>query len=129
MTLILLNEIKNLDTEYEPESVDLVSEYWQPEQQGESKRMVFWTIESRKCLDQQGNQIELDCVVFIVPGGDGKHQTFVNGSKRLVGVFEGGEVKQGTPVEVTYRGKKKNRTNSNMSDHWSVVTLKAKVSK
>ena len=126
MTLILLNEITNLDTEYEVESVDLVPEYWQPSNEGESKRMVFWAIESRKCRDQQGEDIELDCVVFIVPSAEGKHQTFVNGSVRLVGVFASGDVPQGTPVEVTYKGKKKNRTNQNMSDHWSVVTLKAK---
>jgi len=51
-------------------------------------------------------------------------RTVVNGSKRLVAVFENNEIAPNTPVQITYKGKKKNRTNGNMSDDWSVVTLK-----
>jgi len=126
MSLILLNKIKNLDDDYEVESVDLNQDYWYPEQEGELKRLVFWEIGQRKCLDQQsGKQIELDCVIFIEPCEEG-HRSIANGSKRLVAMFENNDIEQGTPVQVTYRGKKKNKTNSNQSDHWSVQTLRRK---
>ena len=126
--LILLEEFSgDLNQDFEPASVDLNQEYWSPTEEKETRRGVFWMNVNRRCLDQEtGEHIELECVVFVVPGKDGKHSSFVNGSKRLVGMIEGNDIKQGTPLEITYLGKKKNKTNGNSSDHWSVVTLKAK---
>jgi hypothetical protein len=118
----------NLDlATLEVASVDLSQEYWTPQQEGERKRMVFAGVSDRTVLDQKtGEEIQLPCAVFIVPGAEGEHKTIVNGSKRLVAVFENGSVANGTPVQVTFTGKKKNRTNGNMSDTWSVVMLAAK---
>ena len=122
MTLILLNEVANLEDDYEVASVDLTQQYWYPEKEAETRRMIFWEISQRKCIDQQTQEeIELDCAVFVVPGDP--PTTVANGSKRLVAVFENNEIKQGTPVQVTYNGNRKNKTNQNSSDHWSVVTL------
>ena len=106
-------------------SCDLAQEYWTPTEPGEKRRMVFAGIHTRDVPDAKTNQpISLACAVFLLPGApDDEHKTVVNGSKRLVAVFEKGNVKEGTPVQVTYKGKKKNVTNGNMSDNWSVVTL------
>lgn len=108
-------------------SVDLSQEYWTPEKEGDRKRMIFAGVSERIVLDQKtGEEILLPCAVFVVPSENGEHKTIVNGSKRLVAVFENGSVQNGTPVQVTYTGKKKNRTNGNQSDTWSVVMLAAK---
>jgi hypothetical protein len=117
----------NVDLEtLEVASVDLSQEYWTPTEVGEKKRMIFAGVSERVVLDQKtSEEILLPCAVFVVPSDDG-HKTIVNGSKRLVAVFENGGIENGTPVQITYGGKKKNRTNGNMSDTWSVVTLAAK---
>jgi hypothetical protein len=106
-------------------SCDLSQEYWTPVEPGEQRRMVFAGIQSREVPDAKTLQpMSLPCAVFLLPGkSDDDHKTIVNGSKRLVAVFEKGNVQEGTPVQVTYKGKKKNVTNGNMSDNWSVVTL------
>lgn len=112
-------------------SCDLSQEYWTPVNVGEKKRMIFAGVQDRTVLDQKTNdEIQLSCVVFLLPGENAdEHKTVVNGSKRLVAVFENGGIAEGTPVQITYKGKKKNRTNGNMSDDWSVVTLAAKATK
>lgn len=124
-SLILLGQVKNLQTDYEVASVDLSQEYWTPKEEGETRRLVYWTIEPHSC-SFNGKTTELDCVVFIEPDANGNHKPVINGSKILLGMFENDRVAKGTPVEVVYRGKKKNKTNSNMSDSWSVYTLKPK---
>ena len=127
-SLILLEEFKgDLDKDYEPNSVDLNQEYWSPQAEGETRRGVFWMIVPRTCTDTEtGEMVELECAVLLFKQPDGKHGSFANGSKRLVGMIESNSIKQGTPLEITYKGKKKNKTNQNSSDHWSVVTLSKK---
>jgi hypothetical protein len=116
---------ENLDlSKLEVASVDLSQQYWTPEKVGEKRRMFFSCVQERIVLDQKtGEDILLPCAVFVEPI-DGEVRTVVNGSKRLVAVFENNEIAPNTPVQITYKGKKKNRTNGNMSDDWSVVTLK-----
>jgi hypothetical protein len=110
---------------FEVASCDLSQEYWTPNDVGEKRRMVFVEVTERTVLDQKtAEEILLPCVVFIQPI-NGESKTVVNGSKRLVAVFENNAMEPGTPVEITYKGKKKNRTNGNMSDDWSVVKLSA----
>jgi len=122
--IIRLDAIPTLD-DYVPASVDLSGEYWTPEP-GSVKRLIFWSIEERSVPDQNdaNKVVNLQCCVFIDPQKDGKHKTVTNGSKRLVAAFENAGIQQGTPVQVQYVGKKRNRTNANMSDHWSVFVLK-----
>lgn len=119
---LILPPNTDLDT-LEVASCDLSQQYWTPEKEGEKRRMFFVTCQDRIVLDQKtGEEILLPCVVFV----DSSGATIVNGSKRLVAVFENGGIEKGTPVQVTYKGKKKNRTNGNLSDDWSVVTLAAR---
>lgn len=104
-------------------SYDLSEEYWTPEEPGERRRLVFDGIEIRSAPkhDNKEESIELPCVIFREPR-DGLWYTVTNGSKLMISAFEG--IAAGVPVEVTYLGRRQNKTNQNASDHWSVVILK-----
>lgn len=119
--LIKLEELPDL-TEYKPDSVDLVPDYWTPEAEGETRRMFFWRVSVQRVADfnDAEKDTDLECAVFVQPI-DGGHRTVVNGSKRMVAAVA--DLPTGTPVEIKYLGKAKNKQNSNMSDRWSIVTL------
>lgn len=103
--------------------VDLMSDYWTPEQVGESKRVYFDKISTRQVKDQQTEEIlELECAFFLEQTEEGV-QTISNGSKRLVGALENFQIERGTPLQITYKGKKRNRTNQYQSDNWSIKIL------
>lgn len=103
--------------------VDLMADYWTPENPGETKRMIFDKIASRLVIDQQTQEsIELDCAYFVeVVSGEAK--SISNGSKRLVGAIQSNNIRRGTPLEVKYLGKKKNKSNAFQSDNWSIKPL------
>jgi len=123
--VILLDELTELESldNHEVASIDLSQEYWTPEEEGEQRRLRFVGITERLCPshDDPETEVMLKCVVFL--DGD---KAVVNASARLVATFENTSLDSGTPVQITYRGKQKNRTNGNMSDTWSVQTLKPK---
>lgn len=120
----IISEVPDLE-KHEVASMDLVAEYWSPEAEGETRRMIFYGVEKRMVQDYNTKQPkEIDCAVF-VEQHRGLTRLVINGSARLIGVFENGGVDRGTPVEVTFVGKKKNKTNQNLSNDWSVVLLKA----
>lgn len=105
--------------------MDLMSDYWTPEKAGESKKVFFDSIRERLVRDQQDPNvlIELPCAYFFEPDTEGKAKTISNGSKRLVGVIEAFGIQRGTPLLITYLGKKKNASNQYHSDQWSVKPL------
>lgn len=109
---------------YEASSTNLAVEYWKPKEANECRRMVFVKIGEYSCLDQSNEPVKIEVAYFVQNVG-GKNRAIAQGSKRLVGVFENGNVATGTPVEITYLGKKQNATNSNVGDDWSVVELLA----
>lgn len=103
--------------------VDLMSDYWTPENPGETKRVYFDKIANREVLDQEsGEVVELECAYFLEQTEEGV-KTISNGSKRLVGALSNYEIKRGTPLQITYKGKKRNRSNQYMSDNWSIKIL------
>lgn len=103
---------------------DLVDEYWKPELEGEFKNLFFLEIGEREVLDNETNEVKnLSCAIFLEKTATGV-QTISNGSKRLVGIFEGGRIQRGTALRITYKGEKKNSTNSFKSHTWSVKPLK-----
>lgn len=110
--------------------IDLCGNYWTPEIPGEFKRMFFVEIKSQKVLSATGNGelIDLDCATFLEQTEDGTIQTVTNGSRRLVGILEqyvdNGLIRNGTPLKITYMGKRKNKTNTFQSDNWSVKPLR-----
>lgn len=121
------NEIPDLDNAQEL-PFDLAGDYWTPEVDGESKNVYFVEIKSQKVLSANGTGelIDLDCAVFL-ERKDGIIRTIVNGSRRLVGTLEQlidtNRLKQGTPIKITFIGKKKNKTNTFSSDNWSIKPL------
>lgn len=112
--------------------VDLTGNYWTPEKEGESKRLFFVDIRPEKVLSSSGTGeiIDLDCAVFIEQA-EGSVKTITNGSRRLVGVLESylmqGLIGQGTPLLITYLGKKRNKTNQFSSDNWSIKPLRIEI--
>jgi hypothetical protein len=113
--------------------IDLCGNYWTPEEPNETKRMFFVEIKSQKVLSANGNGevIDLDCAAFLEQKADGTIQTVTNGSRRLVGVLEqyieAGAIQQGTPLQITFNGKRKNKTNNFSSDSWSIRPLIIKI--
>ena len=102
------------------------SEYWTPENVGESRRVFFKDLRVEQAVDQQsGEDIELTVLYLVEQIESGKKRVVRQASKRLVGVFESyaGTITEGMPFEITYLGKKKNKINAFMSDNWSVVPL------
>lgn len=124
VTVVDLNgKLPDLD-KAETYPYDLMADYWTPESKLESKRVFFDRISKRQVLDQQtGEVMELECAFFVeVIKGDAKSVS--NGSKRLVGAIQANQIQRGTPLLITYLGKKKNATNAYQSDSWSLKVLK-----
>ncbi|WP_300701261.1 hypothetical protein [Bacteroides sp.] len=114
--------------------IDLCGNYWTPENPGEYKRVFFVEIKPQKVLSATGNGqlIDLDCAFFVEQNPEGNLVTITNGSRRLVGMLEqyveSGLIKNGTPLKITFMGKRKNKTNNFSSDNWSVKPLRIELS-
>jgi len=122
-TEIVLANLPDL-SKAEVAPVELLGEYWTPTAAGETKRVFFIDIVNTNSIDPaSGETVELSSVRFLEKQGDA-FRTIRNSSKRLVAAFEvfSGDIK-GKPFEVRYEGKKRNSTNSFMSDNWSVRPL------
>jgi hypothetical protein len=104
--------------------IDLVSSYWTPTQMHETKRVFFDCVKPQLVKDNSNEDvlIELMCAFFFEKTPEGV-KTISNGSKRLVGIFESGNIQRGQPIVITYLGKKRNATNGFMSDNWAVKPL------
>ena len=58
-------ELPDLD-QAEVLNVDLMDDYWSPAEAGETKKVFFQKIDTRKVLDQQsGEVIDLECAFFM----------------------------------------------------------------
>ncbi|SRR6266700_4050795 len=119
---IKVSDIDRLDNA-EIVPVNLMSEYWSPEDKGECKKVIYDGIEPYALPDQiTGASIDLDCVCFYVKE-NGITKRMRNGSKKLVGSFRQLDIKPGTAWVITYLGKKTNKTNPNKADDWSINPL------
>jgi len=107
--------------------LDLMSDYWTPENPGEFKRVFFDRIDISQALvkDKDGLDvlIDLECAYFLEQDKNQEIKSVRNGSKRLVGALLSQNMQRGTALKITYLGKKKNRNNSFLSDNWSVKPL------
>lgn len=129
--LVALSRIPDLENAVE-DVISFGSEYWTPENIGESKRGFVLGIEVQsheKMDDVTGDlsMIDLPCVVFAEQENTGFKQ-WANGSIRLVAIVsdavKSGALKYGkTPVQIKYTGKKKNKTNAFKSDNWDIRPL------
>ena len=103
--------------------LELNGEYWTPEREGEVRRMFFKELRVETTTDPaSGKDVEL-LVAYFVQVIDGSKRVVRQASRRLTGVMESLGIKEGTPLEITYLGKKKNKTNSFLSDNWSIRPL------
>lgn len=104
---------------------DLMADYWTPTEKNESKRLIFYHIGERDVLDQNSGEVfSLECAFFMYPDPETKTVKMLsNGSKRLVGALQSNNIQVGTPLLITYLGKKKNATNQYQSDNWSIKPL------
>ncbi len=119
-------DLPNLD-EAPDIGVDLVSTYWSPEEIGEKRRMFFTHFAIAEYTDEEsGEVINLECVYFVEMINDVK-TSISNGSTRLVSAIKSAVkslgVKPFQAMEITYKGEKKNATNSYKSDTWSIHIL------
>jgi len=103
--------------------LELTGEYWTPEKEGEVRRMFFKEIRQELTIDlASGSDVDLS-VAYFVEVKDGNKKVIRQASKRLTGALETLKIPTGTPLEITYLGKKKNKTNSFLSDNWSIKPL------
>lgn len=116
-------ELPDLD-QAEGLNIDLMDDYWSPDELGEEKKVFFQKIDTRKVLDQQtGEVIDLECVFLMEKDPKtGSYRTISNGSKRLVGALQANGVTKGMPLLITYKGKKKTQ-GGNSCDNWSIRPL------
>ena len=109
-------------------ALDLMSDYWTPDKVGEEKRVFFVKVGQSAVKDMVSGEVtSLESVFFLEREADGNIKQIRNGSRRLVGAIqsalEQGMIRQGSPLLITYLGKKANRTNAYKSDNWSVRPL------
>lgn len=124
VAVVDFNKLPDL-SQAEPEALELSSEYWTPENPGEKKRVFFVDFAKEMVLEPgTGEERELVVVRFAENAG-GTLRGIRNGSSRLVGIFQQfiAEIRPGDAFEITYLGKKRNKTNSFTSDNWKVTRL------
>ncbi len=120
--LLAADQLPDLDKATEL-PFDLMADYWTPTKEGECKRVFFDKIATRKVRDMQtSEEIDLECAFFLVKE-NGAMKSISNGAKKLVSAIENNNIQRGTPLLLTYMGKKKNATNNFQSDNWSVKPL------
>ncbi|MEM7485836.1 MAG: hypothetical protein AAF348_11570 [Bacteroidota bacterium] len=108
---------------------EMSSTYWTPDRESEYKVGVVMSIKEESYQNETtGEVIQLPCIIMLAQEEDGSFSTIRNGSKRLVATIEaametGEMVLEKTPVRITYLGKTKNKTNSYLSDRWSVKPI------
>jgi len=103
--------------------MDLMSTYWTPETPGESKNVVFSHIDDSELIDPDSGEIKMLRTAHFFEQKNGEISSVRNASKRLVGAIESSKIGRGTPLRISYLGKKKNVNNAFKSDDWSVKPL------
>jgi hypothetical protein len=108
--------------------LDLMSDYWTPENAGEFKRVFFDRIDVSKVLDvESGDVFDLECAYFLEQDDKKEIKSVRNGSKRLVGAILATGLQRGTALKITFLGKKKNKNNAFKSDNWSIKPLRVNI--
>ncbi len=118
-----VSEIPDL-SQAKPAPIGLDSTYWTPTVDGESKRLFFMDLRTDQIMDDRtGELIDLETAYFVEPTPEG-NVVIRQSSKWLVGVIErnADKIVEGTPFEITYKGKKRTKS-GNQCDTWSIVPL------
>lgn len=124
-------DLENIAALHEAEAApfDLMSDYWSPENVGEERRVLFDRIQAMGVVDQAtGEVVDLNCAFFFYQENkDAPIKQIRNGSRRLVGAIENFNLQRLTPLSIKYAGKKRNKSNSNLSDNWIITPLRVNV--
>lgn len=111
--------------------VPLSVEYWSPEHEGDTKRGWIIGIVPMEVPDMETGEIrDLESVLLVEECEDGNKRRWFNASRVLVGnvkdAIRRGEIVPAsilTPVQIVYRGQKKNRSNQRLSKRWDILPL------
>jgi len=107
------------------------TEYWSPENTGDMKRVYVAGIQPADIVDPQtGEAKNLEAVYLLEVTEEGKVNKLLSASRVLVGniadAIRRNQIVPGTsltPVQITYLGQTKNRSNSKMSKRWEILPL------
>jgi hypothetical protein len=109
--------------------LDLASNYWAPEAEGESKRLLFDRFEKSLVPDKFGPgkndpdaTVELETAHFWERTSSGEIIATRQASKVLLSTLKSAGVDRGAMLEIVYKGKKK-LSNGNTGDTWAVYPL------
>ncbi len=103
--------------------LNLDVEYWRPEVEGESKTLVFMELregDSIPDFNDPENVVEKDCAYLVEKQGDSL-QVIRTGSRRLVTASRNFMI--GDVYQITFMGKRKNRTNNNLSNFFAIQAV------
>lgn len=115
-------ELPDLDNA-EVMPMELSSEYWEPQGEGEVKRVVFSHIEDSSMPKRDApGEFTLVPTAFFYEKRDDSIVLIRQASKMLVAAIQNNAVRRGTPLMIVYTGKKKFK-NGNLGDSWSVKPL------
>ena len=104
-------------------TVDLENAGDFPNLEDASKNVVFSHIDDSELIDQDNGEIKILPTAHFFEQKNGEISSVRNASKRLVGAIESSKIVRGTPLRISYLGKKKNVNNAFKSDDWSVKPL------
>jgi hypothetical protein len=106
--------------ELEVVPLDLSIDYWTPESPGESKRVFFKGVREEEKKDETTGEPYLAEVAYFIEQTDEGHKQIINQSVKMVAAVK--QLAPGTPLQVTYTGKKRTQTGHNI-DTWHIQPL------
>lgn len=121
-------ELKEMETAIanaEALPIDLTEGYWTPQNAGETKKLLFQKVVVENYVDEKTSEVIALETAHFTELEDGVAKVVKNASWRLVKAVQ--SMNPGSVLMVIYNGKKKNSTNSNMSDVWIVKPLVLKL--
>ena len=109
---------------------EISTEYWSPEA-GEEILCFYQGIETVPMPNIKDPEVKDDvpCAVMLTQLKDKSLKVFTNAQTRLVSALrdaqESGKIKVGTPLQITFKGKEKNKSNNMESGRWAINPLSA----
>ena len=105
---------------------DLCGDYWTPLNAGEFKLLFYTGISFEKAKEYNSEKIiDLESATFIERIDNINNRKVICGSRKLVGILEGlqesGKIMIGTPLKITFMGKKK--MSKGDGHNWSIKPL------
>jgi len=103
-----------------PKPVNLALDYWTPQAEGECKTLIFMRVQQGDEIPDYNDPDKLvskDCAYFIEQTDNG-FQILRNASARLVSLAR--NFLEGEIYQITFVGKRANKTNSYQSSYWAV---------